>query len=210
MKINKLISSVAIISLVLSGCGGSLNATIGGTVTGLASGNSVGLTNNSTDTITYKFSSSSDTFTFDTSLSSGSSYDVTVTSQPTGQVCTVTSGTGSVSSSGSNVTSVLVTCVVGTGTDVSLTASVAGLASGAQVVLTDLAAGKLTLTGTAVTAAGGTETENFPTSLAPDAIYDTTITTQPTNGQTCSILNSSGSGTMPTSGNPSSVAVSCI
>jgi hypothetical protein len=210
MKINKIISLVATISAALAGCGGSVNATIGGTVTGLASGNSVGLTNNSTDTIIYKFSSSSETFTFDKSVSSGSSYDVTVSSQPTGQVCTVTSGSGTVSSSGSDITSVLVTCVIGTETDVSLTASVTGLASGAELVLTDVAAGKLTLTGSSTTAAGGTETENFPTSLAPDSIYNTTITTQPSNGQTCSILNSSGSGTIPTSGDPSSVAVSCV
>ncbi len=204
-----LAATISSLSGLIGGCGGSVNATIGGTVTGLASGNSVGLTNNSTDTLTYTFSSSSDTFTFDKSIAAGSSYDVTVTTQPTGQVCTVTDGTGTVSSSGTNVTSVLVTCAVGSGTDVSLTASVAGLASGATLVVTDIAAGKLTITGTTTTADGGTETENFPTSLAPDAIYSTTITTQPGNGQTCTILNSSGSGTIPTSGDPSPVAISC-
>jgi hypothetical protein len=210
MKIFKIILLVATVSAALNGCGGSVSATIGGTVTGLASGNSVGLTNNSDDTITYTFSSSSETFTFDKTVSSGSSYDVTVTTQPTGQVCTVSNASGTVSSSGSDVNNVLVTCVIGSSTDVSLTASVTGLDSGAELVLTDVAAGKLTITGTSVTASGGTATENFPTSLAPDAIYDTTITTQPTNGQTCSILNSSGAGTIPTSGDPSPVAISCV
>ena len=210
MKILKIISLVATISVVLNGCGGSVSATVGGTVTGLASGNSVGLTNNSTDTITYAFSSSSDTFTFDKPLSSGSAYDVTVTTQPTGQICSVTNNSGTISTSGSDITNVLVTCVIGSATDVSLTASVTGLDSGAELVLTDVAAGKLTITGSSLTASGGTATENFPTSLAPDSIYDTTITTQPANGQTCSILNSSGSGTIPTSGDPSPVAISCV
>lgn len=208
MKISNIIGT-ATLCVVFSGCGGSIKANIGGTVTGLASGNSVSLSNNSSDTLTYTFSSSSDTFTFNKSIDSGSSYDVTITSQPSGQVCTVTNGTGTVSSSGSDVTNVLVTCAVGTSANVSLTASVAGLDSGAEVVVTDIAAGKLTLTGNSVTAAGGTETENFPISLTPNAIYDTTITTQPTNGQTCTILNSSGAGTVPSSGSPSSVAISC-
>jgi hypothetical protein len=205
----KTLPLIAIISIALNGCGGTTSATVGGTVTGLASGNSVGLTNNGTDTMTYTFTTSSDTFTFDKSVSSGSAYDVTVTTQPTGQTCTVTDGSGTISSSGTDVTDVLVTCAVGTAADVSLTASVVGLDAGAEVVLTDVAAGKLTITGTSATAAGSTETENFPTSIAADSVYDTTITTQPTNGQTCSILNSSGSGTVPTSGDPSPVAISC-
>jgi len=208
MKLLNIASLLIVTAVAVAGCGGATNAQIGGTVVGLGSGSSVGLTNNGTDTITYTFSSSGNTFTFNKSVGAGSAYDVTVTTQPTGQVCAVTSGSGTVSSSGAAVTNVLVTCTAGSGTAVPLTASVAGLASGAQLVLTDSAAGVLTVTGNAVTAAGGTVSLNYPTSLAPNAIYNSTITTQP-SAQTCVILNTSGSGTVPSTGSPSPVAVAC-
>lgn len=212
MKFLKVTSIVALCALILAGCGGATNAKIGGTVVGLASGNSVGLTNNGTDTITYTFSSSSNTFTFDQSVGSNDAYAVTVTTQPTGQVCSVTDGTGTVSSSGNDVTNVLVTCTTGSGTNVPLTASIGTLASGAVLVMTDGAggagtAGTLTITGTA-SSATGTISANFPFNLAPGAIYNATITSQPA-GHTCTILNMSGAGTVPTTGNPSPVAVSC-
>ena len=48
------------------------------------------------------------TFTFATSLVSGASYSVTVKTNPSGQSCTVSSGSGTVGSA--NVTSVAVSC----------------------------------------------------------------------------------------------------
>jgi len=197
----------------LFGCGGATNAKIGGTVVGLASGNSVGLTNNGTDTLTYTFSSSSNSFTFNTSVASGSAYVVTVSSQPTGQVCSVTNGSGTVNSSGSNVTNVLVTCTTGTGTTVPLTASIGNLAAGATLQVTDGnggagTAGVLNVTGTAVSASS-TITANFPFNLAPGSIYNAVITAT-TGGQTCTILNTTGAGTIPATGNPSPIAISCV
>ena len=210
MKFLKITLPLLVVAAVVAGCGGAINATIGGTIAGLASGNSVGLTNTSNgDVITYAFNSSSTNFTFDKSVASGSSYNVTVTTQPTNQICSVTNGNGTVDSSGDSVTNISVTCTAGTGTTVPLTASVVGLASGAQLVLTDVAAGTLTVTGTATTAGGGTLNQNFPTSLLPGAVYNTKITTQPTTGPTCAILNTSGSGTIPATGNPTPIAISC-
>ena len=52
-------------------------------------------------------------FTFATPVTDGGSYAVTVKTQPSGQTCTVASGSGTVS--GANVTSVAVTCTTAGG-----------------------------------------------------------------------------------------------
>lgn len=193
----------------LAGCGGSTNATIGGTVSGLASGSTITLTNSSNgDTVKYTYSSSSNSFTFPKSVIENSNYNVTVTAiDPAGQLCTVANGVGTVNSSGSNVTNITVTCTAGNGTAVPVIASVAGLANGSQLVLTSPAAGVLTVIGNATTAVGGTVPQNFPVSLLPNAIFTVSIQTQPV-GQTCTFLNGISSGTVPSSGSPN-IGVSC-
>lgn len=112
-------TACALASLVLTACGGSGGGgggytapppppstyTIGGTVSGLtASG--LTLDDNGGDTLTV--SSGATSFTFATKLQSGASYAVTVASQPTGETCAVSSGSGAVASA--NVTSVAVAC----------------------------------------------------------------------------------------------------
>jgi len=96
---------------------GTNEYTIGGTVSGLSG--SVVLQNNGADNDTV---SSDGGFTFSTAIAEGSPYAVTVSTQPTGQTCTVTNGSGTVGSA--NVTSVSVTCV---SNDTTLTASVSTL-----------------------------------------------------------------------------------
>ncbi len=91
---------------------------IGGTVSSLT-GSSVVLQNNGTDNETV---SSDGPFTFSTAIAQGRSYAVTVLTQPTGQTCTVTNGSGTVDSA--NVTNVSVTCV---SNDTTLTTSVSTL-----------------------------------------------------------------------------------
>ena len=76
---------------------------IGGTVSGLSG--TVGLENNGGDPLSV---SANGTFTFDSPLAQGASYSVTVTTEPTGQVCSVANGSGVVGSG--NVTNVSVTC----------------------------------------------------------------------------------------------------
>ena len=80
--------------------------TVGGSVTGLAAGQSVVLLNNAGNSTTVNSNTS---FTFSTAINSGGAYAVTVGTQPTGQTCTVTNGSGTVSA---NVTNVSVSCVV--------------------------------------------------------------------------------------------------
>ena len=84
----------------------SVTYSIGGTLSGLADGQSVVLQNSASDDLTL---SANGSFTFDTQMPSGNSYAITVLTQPTGQTCSVTNDTGTVSNA--NVTDVVVTCV---------------------------------------------------------------------------------------------------
>ena len=102
-------------SLLLVSCGGSSSTppppppvyySIGGTMSNLASGDSVQLQDNGGDTLSVNANGS---FTFATKLTSGSSYKVTISAQPASpaQTCGLSNGTGTATS---NVTSVAVDC----------------------------------------------------------------------------------------------------
>jgi 6-phosphogluconolactonase (cycloisomerase 2 family) len=103
------------LSLTLAACGGGGGGgggiptpqtyTIGGAVSGLADGESVVLADNGTDTLTV---SGNNPFTFATKVAQNGSYAVTVTTQPNGQNCAVTAGSGSAAMA--NVTAVAVAC----------------------------------------------------------------------------------------------------
>jgi 6-phosphogluconolactonase (cycloisomerase 2 family) len=89
------------LSLGLGACGGGGGGggnpmpqtyTIGGAVSGLATGESVILANNGTDTLTV---SGNNPFTFAAKVDQNGGYAVTVVTQPNGQSCTVMSGSGS-------------------------------------------------------------------------------------------------------------------
>ena len=110
--------------VVLTACGGGGDTppplvttyAIGGTVSGLDTGQSVVLQNNGGDPLTV---SGNVAFTFSTRVASGEGYAVTVPAS-TGTACTVTGGSGTASH---DVTSVSVVCV----TAVSIGVSVSGL-----------------------------------------------------------------------------------
>ena len=78
---------------------------IGGTLSGLASGKSLVLTNNGSNPLTL---SANGAFTFSTSFTDGSTYAVAVSTQPVGQTCTVANPNGTLNSA--NITNVNVTC----------------------------------------------------------------------------------------------------
>src|ERR1700733_12318681 len=99
-------------ALCLAACGDSGNGfapptqyTIGGTLSGLATGQQVVLTDNGADSLTL---SANGAFTFATGIAPGGSYSVSVATQPAGQTCTVANGTGSNVSA--DVTAVTVNC----------------------------------------------------------------------------------------------------
>lgn len=83
----------------------SLAYSIGGTLSGLESRGTITLENNGDDSLTL---SNDGAFAFPTAVAPGGPYDVTETSEPVGQSCSVTGGSGSASS---EVTDVQVACV---------------------------------------------------------------------------------------------------
>jgi hypothetical protein len=171
----------------VSGGGGGGTFSVGGSVSGLAG--AVVLQDNGADNLTL---TTSGPFTFATSLAGGAAYSVTVKTQPSGQTCTVASGTGTIGSA--NVTNVAVTCVNST------TYSVGGIVSGLSgtVVLQDNGADNLSLT------ANGPF--SFATTLAGGSAYSVTVQTQP-SGQTCTVASGSG---IIGSANVTNVAVTCV
>lgn len=159
----------------LASCGGTDDATIGGTLTGLTTGTSVVLQNNGGDALTL---SDDGTFTFATALASGDAYSVTVRTQPLGQTCAVTNGSGTVDTEGRDVTDVTVDCTLSS----SLGGTLAGLGSGRSVTLLN-AGQSLTLAENGRFA--------FPGVLESGSRYDVTISVQPA-GQRCDVVNGSG------------------
>ena len=101
------------VSTLLISCGvgnessSTATYTVGGTVSGLSSGSLV-LKNNGGNDLTV--SANSTTFAFATALASGATYAVTVGTQPSGLTCSVSNGSGTITSA--NVTNVVVACVL--------------------------------------------------------------------------------------------------
>lgn len=153
---------------------GNVTVTIGGTLTGLASGASIVLQNNGGDNLSL---STNQSFTFTTAVTAGSAYNVTILTQPTNQACTVTGGTGTANA---NVTTVLVTCL----NEYFINGTLSGLATGQSVVIADNGAFD-TLT---LDANGGFQ---FGRPITAGGTYDVTVTTQPA-GQTCTVGNGTG------------------
>ncbi len=151
--------------------------TIGGMVSGLATGNSVVLQNNGGDDISVP---GNGPFTFPTALLDGADFAVTVLTQPTtpSQTCTVSNGSGMLS--GSDVTNVMIDCV----TDrFSIGGNVAGLTPGLSVVLRNNGGND-----TPVNADGSF---TFSNTLVDESSYDVTVRVQPP-GQICSVSNGMG------------------
>jgi hypothetical protein len=102
----KILSLAAIVTLGACG-GGGIDARVGGTVAGLSGGTNVVLANNGSDPIAVGGNGS---FTFDQQIESGDAYSVTVQTQPIGETCLVTHGSGTIDGEGDAVTTVTVNC----------------------------------------------------------------------------------------------------
>ena len=193
--------AVAIMALALAGCGGGgggssnnnsnpppTQYTIGGTVSGL-SGTGLVLQDNGGDNLSV---TGNGAFTFATKVDSGGAYAVTVSTQPSGQTCTVANGSGTASG---NVTNVAVSCK-SSGAGVTIGGMVSGL-TGTGLVLQDNGGDNLSVT------QNGAFT--FSTPLASGTAYVVTVLTQP-SGQTCAV--SDGTGTTGSS-SIATVVVTC-
>jgi hypothetical protein len=117
-KYRSIFSSI-VVSYVIAGCGGGGSTSgdttvppvpvtptysVGGTVNGLASGQSVVLQNGSGDGLVVNANGA---FVVVTKVTNGTTYDVSVKTQPVGQTCITSANQGTVSA---NVSSIVVTC----------------------------------------------------------------------------------------------------
>ena len=152
---------------------------IAGTVSGLLHGNSVVLQDNGGNSTTVSGNLS---YTFSTQIASGAGYAVTVSTQPPGQNCSVTNGSGTVVSA--NVSGVTVNC---TDNNYNVLATVVGLLSGSSIVLQDNGGDNLSLT----SSDGSTVSSTFATPVAAGSSYGVTILSAPP-GETCTVSNGSG------------------
>lgn len=153
--------------------------TIGGTVTGLATNNSLSLLNNLGDTLAI---SANGAFTFASSMIDEMSFDVTVMTQPSSpnQTCLVSFGTGTLA--GTNITGVEVNCSINT---YSIGGSLSGLNAGNDVILQNNLGDNLTLSANGLFA--------FSDELDDESSFEVTVLSQPTSpNQTCLIGSSMG------------------
>ena len=167
------VGSANVTSVAVS-CSKRASYTVGGTVSGLSG--TVVLQDNGGDNLSV---GANGTFTFATALVSGAAYSVTVKTNPAGQTCTVSSGSGTVGSA--NVTNVAVSCA--NAASYTVGGTVSGLSG--TVVLQDNSADDLSLS------ASGTFT--FATALPGGAAYSVTVKTNP-SGQSCTVSERVGHG----------------
>lgn len=159
--------------LCLAACAGG---EVGGTLSGLGSGLSVTLLNNGSDPLTL---SSNGSFTFADALLANASYAVTVRTQPVGQTCSVSSGSGTIDADGTSIDSVRVDCVF----SASLRGTVTGMLPGTALTLVNDGA-QLAIAADGPFAFGQT--------LAEGSAYSVSVLVQPA-GAFCVVQNGSGS-----------------
>ena len=165
-------------NIVITCSAGTLS--VGGSVSGLA-GSGLVLQNDGGDNLTIKGNGA---FTFDTLVSSGSNYNVTVATQPTdpSQTCTVTNGSGTATG---NISSVQVVCPA---VFFSIGGQVVGLLPGSTgVELQDNTGDNLPITG------NGTFT--FTDQIAYNSAYDVSLFVGPTPAQGAVLWNYQGTAT---------------
>ena len=186
--------ALALISCGGGGGGGSGNNTTSSTysitasVQGLTGSGLVLLVN----TMTVAVSSGAPSVTLASMLNSGAAYTVTVQTQPTGETCSVTNGSGTVSSS--NVTNVGINCAAATFT---VGGAISGLSAVGLVLLDN--------EGDATPVAANATQFVMSSPIAYGGSYSITVKTPP-GGETCEISQGSGS---DITANINSVIISC-
>jgi len=147
---------------------------VGGSVSGLGSSGGLVLQNNGTDDLGIDVDGD---FQFQKQVASGADYTVTVRKQPSGQVCSVEQGSGTIGNSG--VTDVQVECSTAVH---AVKVTVSGY-SGSGLTLLNNGGDALYVEGNG--------SVSFPTPVAFGKSYEVTVASQP-SGQFCSVSNGSG------------------
>jgi sugar lactone lactonase YvrE len=196
---------LVLVGVLMTGCGGAgtgggskggpaSSYTIGGSITGLAG--PVVLQDMGGDNLTVPADGK---FTFAIPINNGNLYNVTVLTQPTGQTCSISSGSGIVS--GNTVANVAIFCSSNTYT---VGGTVSGLTGSVTLQINGNSGETLTLSNIG--------TYSFINPVAYGSPYSVTVLTQPSGNQTCSV--SGGNGTTAGSGtvraaNITNINISC-
>lgn len=165
--------------------------TVNGTISGLAGSGLVLQLNGAGDTPITR----DGPFAFPNALASGTTYAVTVATQPSNpaQVCSISNGTGTIGSE--NVTNVTVVCST---QSFNVGGSVSGLEGRGLV---------LRLNGSTDLPVASNGAFTFPDPIASGSPYEITVVTQPSSpAQTCTVANASG---VIGSGTSQSAEVTC-
>ena len=189
--VNSIIEKVGIPAVDGYSVGGSVSG-----LTGLGLKTTIELQNNGVDDLSI---ASNGAFTFANGLADGDSYEVTVSGSPTGQICNVSNGSGSIA--GSNIRNIVVTCM----DVVTATFTVGGTVTGMNgvtyknnLVLQNYGVDDLSIS------ADGVFT--FTTPLSNSESYLVTVSGTPL-GLVCSVTN--GGGTIAAS-DITNVAIDCL
>ncbi|MGB9230201.1 MAG: Ig-like domain repeat protein [Terracidiphilus sp.] len=166
---------------------------VGGSVSGLSSGVSLTLIDNGSDSLTIMANGA---FSFKTTLDTGATYNVTIGSQPAGETCTITNGSGTVASA--NVTSVTVACKAATTTTLVISPSPASAGQpvtfSARVVGVNGGTPTGTVTFTCLNYAPGQSINSGPVALT-NGVADWTTTSLPGDiYNSCFVATYSGDG----------------
>ena len=181
---NAVVSGDGIVLLTLNDPG--LALTIGGSVSGL--GGNVVLQNNNGDNLSINANGN---FSFSTAIAAGSSYSVSVFSQPVGQLCTVNYFSGTAIT---DVSDIEVSCSTSSNSYF-IGGTVSGLTG--TVILQNNSGDDLSL--------GANGSFTFATAIGDGLTYNVSVLTQPA-GQTCTPTSNSGT---VSGNNISTVEVSC-
>ena len=171
------------------------NVPVSGTLNGLVSGTSVSLSDN---TVFQSTLTANGTFILPTYVVNGSTYAVTVSSQPAAQFCSVINGSGTADNTNLTAASnVAVNCVAA----VPVAGTLTGLNTGLSVILSNNGNDSLTRTATGAFA--------FANSILNGSTYAVSVVTQPT-GQTCTVTNGAGTAALANPAGASNIAVNCV
>jgi len=168
--------------MMLAGCHGStVTETVGGTVIGLQTGATVSLQINGADTLAV---SKNGSFTFPTALNVGTTYVVTISTQPNGESCTIQNQIGIIEENIGNVSSVVVNCVSSVSSSDDVSGTVSNLGAGKTLTLTNNGVDSLVITSTGASV----QAWSFSQALPIGTNYQVAISAQP-SGQNCSIAS---------------------
>ena len=198
MKFSYLGAAAALVcAAALAACGGKAMFTVQGTITGL---NNAGLVMaNGSDTV--KVPAGAASFALPTQIAYGTSFAVTVQTQPDHQTCNVDGYTNVGAAGHTAVINALVSCTQNTHT---LGGQYTGLTAGTVILTNGTAGGTVTIGAPADNSGAGEFT--FGTVVADGQAYGVTVLTQP-DTLVCSVTNATG---IMHENNVSNLLVNCV